>query len=147
MGTQPRLHFTLGRPDLRSTALRASPSAAPPEAPQTIQRRTVVDNLLPVLPFVGIALLFWLLFLRPAQRRQQAMSRMQGGLTVGDEVMLTAGIIGVLRSLDEETVQLEVSPGVTVRAVRAAVAKVTTPMAQDDSRALAAEPDVEREEN
>jgi len=106
-----------------------------------------VDNLLPVLPFVGIALLFWLLFLRPAQRRQQAISRMQGGLTVGDEVMLTAGIIGVLRSLDEETVQLEVSPGVTVRAVRAAVAKVTTPMAQDDSRALAAEPDVEPEEN
>jgi preprotein translocase subunit YajC len=106
-----------------------------------------VDNLLPVLPFVGIALLFWLLFLRPAQRRQHAMSRMQGALRVGDEVMLTSGIIGILRSLDEETVQLEVSEGVAVRVVRAAVAKVTTPVAPDDNRALAADPADEPEEN
>jgi preprotein translocase subunit YajC len=106
-----------------------------------------VDNLLPILPFVGIALLFWLLFLRPAQRRQQAMSRMQGGLTVGDEVMLTSGIIGVLRSLDEETVQVEVSEGVTVRVVRAAVGKVTSPVARDDSSPLATDPAAEPEEN
>jgi preprotein translocase subunit YajC len=106
-----------------------------------------VDNLLPILPFVGIALLFWLLFLRPAQRRQQAMSRMQGGLTVGDEVMLTSGIIGVLRSLDEETVQVEVSEGVTVRVVRAAVGKVTSPVARDDNSPLATDPAAEPEEN
>jgi preprotein translocase subunit YajC len=106
-----------------------------------------VDNVLPILPFVGIALLFWLLFLRPAQRRQQAMSRMQGGLTVGDEVMLTSGIIGVLRSLDEETVQVEVSEGVTVRVVRAAVGKVTSPVARHDNSPLAADPADEPEEN
>ena len=106
-----------------------------------------MDNLLPVLPFVGIALLFWLLFLRPAQRRQQAMRRMQGGLAVGEEVMLTSGIIGVLRSLDDETVQLEVSEGVTVRVVRAAVAKVTAPVARDDNTALAADAADEPEEN
>ena len=99
-----------------------------------------MDNLLPVLPFVGIALLFWLLFMRPAQRRQQSMNQMQGGLHVGDEVMLTSGIIGVLRSLDEETVQLEVSEGVTVRVVRAAVGKVTTPVARDDNTQIEAGP-------
>jgi preprotein translocase subunit YajC len=106
-----------------------------------------VDNLLPVLPFVGIALLFWLLFLRPAQRRQQAASRMQRALNVGDKVMLTSGIIGVLRSLDEETVQLEVSEGVTLRVVRAAVGQVMTPVARDDNTGLAADPAVEPEEN
>ena len=106
-----------------------------------------MDNLLPVLPFVGIALLFWLLFLRPAQRRQQTMKGMQTSLTVGDEVMLTSGIIGVLRSLDEETVQLEVSEGVTIRAVRAAVGQVRTRVAQDDNTELAADPAVEPEEN
>jgi len=105
-----------------------------------------VDNLLPVLPFVGIALLFWLLFLRPAQRRQQAMGRMQRDLTVGDEVMLTSGIIGVLRSLDEETVQLEVSQGVTLRAVRAAVGQVRTPAGRDDDTALADDASDEPEE-
>ena len=92
-----------------------------------------MDNLLPILPFVGIALLFWLLFVRPAQRRQQNLNRMLGGLNVGDEVMLTSGIIGVVRSLDQETVQLEVSEGVIIRAVRAAVGQVRTPAARDDN--------------
>ena len=105
-----------------------------------------MDNLLPVLPFVGIALLFWLLFLRPAQRRQQSMSRMQGALGVGDEVMLTSGIIGVLRSLDGETVHLEVSEGVTIRVVRAAVGQVMTPVARDDDTLLAPDAAAEPEE-
>ena len=97
-----------------------------------------MESLLAILPFVGIALLFWLLFVRPAQRRQRAMGRMQGDLNVGDEVMLTSGIIGVVRSLDQETVQLEVSEGVTIRAVRAAVGQVRTRVAQDDNTELAA---------
>ena len=106
-----------------------------------------MSNLVPFLPLVGIALLFWLLFVRPAQRRQREMGSLQRSLTVGDEVMLTSGIIGVLRSLDEETVQLEVSEGVTVRVVRAAVGKVTTPVARDDNTELAVDPAVEPEEN
>lgn len=106
-----------------------------------------MDNLLPVLPFIGIALLFYLLFLRPAQKRNQSMSRMQSGLHVGDEVMLTSGIIGVLRSLDSETVQLEVADGVTVRVVRAAVGRVRTPAARDENTGPAADAAAEPEEN
>ena len=105
-----------------------------------------MDNLLPVLPFVGIALLFWLLFLRPAQRRQQVMSRMQGGLGIGDEIMLTSGIIGVIRSLDQETVQLEVSEGVRLRVVRGAVGQVRTPAARDENTGPAADAAAEPEE-
>jgi preprotein translocase subunit YajC len=105
-----------------------------------------VDNLLPFLPFVGIALLFWLLFMRPAQRRQQAVGQMQRGLSVGDEVMLTSGIIGVLRSLDEETAQLEVSEGVVVRVVRAAIGQVRTPAARDENTGPAADAAAEPEE-
>ena len=105
-----------------------------------------MDNVLAVLPFVGIALLFWLLFLRPARRRQQSMSQMQGGLNIGDEVMLTSGIIGVLRSLDQETVQLEVSEGVTVRVVRAAIGQVRTPAARDENTGPTADAAVEPEE-
>jgi preprotein translocase subunit YajC len=90
-----------------------------------------VDNVTPFLILLGIAVLFWFAMIRPQQRRQQAMRSMQGDLAVGDEVMLTSGIIGVVRSLDEKTVQLEVSEGVTLRVVRAAVGQVTTPVARD----------------
>ena len=46
---------------------------------------------------------------------------MQRGLAVGDEVMLTSGIFGTVRALDDDTVSLEVADGVTLRVVRAAV--------------------------
>jgi preprotein translocase subunit YajC len=77
---------------------------------------------------VGIALLFWLLFVRPAQRRQRAMGSMQRALSVGDEIMLTSGIFGTVRALDDDSFSLEVADGVTLRVVRAAVGNVVTPV-------------------
>jgi preprotein translocase subunit YajC len=93
--------------------------------------RTVVSNLLPFLPFIGIALLFWFLFIRPAQRRQRQAAQMQREVSVGDEVMLTSGIFGVVRALDEETVRIEISEGVTLRVVRAAVGQVVNAEARE----------------
>ncbi len=36
-----------------------------------------MEELVSLLPLVGIALLFWLLIIRPAQRRQKELGRMQ----------------------------------------------------------------------
>jgi preprotein translocase subunit YajC len=105
-----------------------------------------VDTVTPFLILIGIALLFWFVMIRPQQRRQQAVGRMQRTLAVGDEVMLTSGILGVVTSLDEERVQLEVAEGVSLRVVRAAVGQVTTPVARDDNTELAVDPPVEPEE-
>jgi hypothetical protein len=48
--------------------------------------------------------------------------------------------------LDEETVQLEVSDGVTVRVVRAAIGQVRTPAARDENTEPTADAAVEPEE-
>ena len=105
-----------------------------------------MDAVVPFLILIGIAVLFWLVMIRPQQRRQQAMARMQGSVAVGDEVMLTSGIIGVVRSLDDKTVHLEVADGVTLHVVRAAVGEVRTPAAPDEETELEADPAVETEE-
>jgi preprotein translocase subunit YajC len=105
-----------------------------------------VDTVAPFLILLGIAVLFWLALIRPQQKRQQAMARMQHAVAVGDEVMLTSGIIGVIRSLDEKTVHLEVSEDVTLRVVRAAVGEVVTPVARDEGTGLEADPAVGPEE-
>jgi preprotein translocase subunit YajC len=89
-----------------------------------------VDKVASILPLVGIALLFWLLFVRPARNRQRELGNLQGALAVGDEVMLTSGIFGTVRALDDEALTLEVSHGVTVRVVRAAIGKVVSKAAQ-----------------
>ncbi len=110
-----------------------------------------MDTVAPFLILLAIAALFWLAIIRPQQRRQQALGRLQKELSVGDEVMLTSGIIGVLRSLDEETVQIEVSEGVIFRVVRGAVGQVRTPAARDENTQVdtqpAAEAAAEPEEN
>jgi preprotein translocase subunit YajC len=97
-----------------------------------------VDNLLQVLPLVAIALLFWLVLIRPAQRRQRALGQLQRAVTPGDEVMLTSGIYGTVRAIDDDTMMLEVADGVTVRVVRAAVGSVVNraPEAGDEEAAL-----------
>ena len=105
-----------------------------------------MDTVGPFLILLGIAVVFWLVMIRPQQRRQQAVQRLQRELSVGDEVMLTSGIIGVVRSLDDERVHLEVADGVTLRVVRAAVGQVTTPVARDENTELATDPVDEPEE-
>jgi preprotein translocase subunit YajC len=83
-----------------------------------------VQELVPFLPLIGIALIFWLLVIRPQSRRQRELQRMQSSLEVGDRVMLTSGIHGTLRELGDNTVQVEIAPGVTVTVARGAVGKV-----------------------
>jgi preprotein translocase subunit YajC len=88
-----------------------------------------VSELASLLPLVAIALLFWLLLIRPASKRQREVRQMQASLAVGDEVMLTSGIYGVLRSLDDDRVQAEIAPGVVVEVARGAVGQRVQPSA------------------
>ena len=83
-----------------------------------------MQNLAGFLPFVLIALVFWFLIVRPQRRRQQALTSTQSSLAPGSEVMLGSGIFGTVVSLDEETIQLELSPGTTIKVSRQAVVRV-----------------------
>ena len=66
-----RLHLPVGRPcPLRRPLLPRS-------------RGLFVPALVQLLPLVGIALLFWLLLIRPASQRQKELGRMQSSLKAG----------------------------------------------------------------
>lgn len=78
------------------------------------------------LPLIGIALLFWLFIIRPASRRQKELGRMQSSLSVGDEVVLTSGIFGVVDALEDDHLLLQVADGVVIKVVRGAVGNVVT---------------------
>lgn len=85
-----------------------------------------------IAPFLVIALLFWLLLIRPQARRQRELKDMQSSLSVQDEVMLTSGVFGTVRDLTEDQVHVEVAQGVTIRVARGAVGTVVTPGAGSD---------------
>lgn len=84
-----------------------------------------------LLPFVLLALVFYLLIIRPQRRRQQELTRTQSEIGPGAEVMLSSGIYGRVSSLDDETVHLEVSPGTHVKVARRAVINVLEPGVPD----------------
>ena len=82
------------------------------------------SDLAGLLPFVLIALVFWLLIVRPQRRRARDLAATQSALGVGSEVMLTSGIFGRVTSLEDQTIHLEVSPGTVVKVSRQAVVRV-----------------------
>ena len=109
-----------------------------------------MSELASLLPLLAIAVLFWALMIRPAQRRQRELRTMQSSLAVGDEVMLTSGIYGVLRSLDDERISVELAPGVVVEVIRGAVGQKVSPreesMSEPDEHDAEPDPDTTPEE-
>ena len=93
-----------------------------------------MEGLVSLLPLVGIALLFWLLIIRPAQRRQKELGRMQSSLDVGDEVMLTSGVFGTVRSLADDHAMVEVAAGVQLKVARGAIGSVVPQAARGRQR-------------
>ena len=86
-----------------------------------------MPELASLLPLVAIAALFWLLLMRPAQKRQKELRGMQASLKTGDEVMLTSGIFGTVRETNEDHVRVEIAGGVTIKVARGAVGSVVQP--------------------
>jgi preprotein translocase subunit YajC len=87
------------------------------------------------LPLVGIALLFWLFIIRPQSRRQKELRTMQSSLSVGDEVVLTSGIFGVVDALEDDRVSVEVATGVVIQVARGAIGTVVTKTEQPEEPA------------
>ena len=86
-----------------------------------------MQDLAGFLPFVLIALVFWFLIIRPQRRRQQELASTQGSVTPGTEVMLGSGIYGTVSAVHDDTLQLELAPGTTVKVARQAVVRVVEP--------------------
>ena len=84
------------------------------------------------LPLIGIALLFWLFIIRPASRRQKELGRMQSSLSVGDEVVLTSGVYGVVNGIEDDHLLLQVADGVVIKVARGAVGTVATKAERPD---------------
>jgi preprotein translocase subunit YajC len=80
------------------------------------------ENLL-LLALMGGLLFFMFSRTRKQQREAQ---QIQAGLTVGAEVMTTAGLYAIVVALEDQIVTLETAPGQTSRWDRRAVARVLT---------------------
>jgi preprotein translocase subunit YajC len=77
-----------------------------------------------LLPLAAIFLVFWLLIIRPQQRRQRALQDLRRSLEPGDRVMLTSGIFATLVSSEGDRATVEIAPGTVIEIASGAVASV-----------------------
>jgi len=87
-------------------------------------------SLTPLLMIVLLFGVMYFLMIRPQQKRRKEALQMQSALAAGDEVVTIGGLYGTVTSFDDETVTLEVAPGVHTRYARPAIAKVNKPVPQ-----------------
>jgi preprotein translocase subunit YajC len=90
---------------------------------------------------VLMMVIFYFMLIRPQKRRAQQHRTLIENLGVGDEVVTIGGLHGTVARLDDDDVELEVSPGTRLRFVKSAIARRVSPEVPETD-----EPRSEREE-
>jgi preprotein translocase subunit YajC len=67
--------------------------------------------------------IFYALLVRPQRRQMMAHRALMASLEAGDEVVTMGGIFGRIQRLDDEVVDLEVAPGISLRVARSAISR------------------------
>ncbi|MFE7561793.1 preprotein translocase subunit YajC [Kitasatospora sp. NPDC057500] len=79
-----------------------------------------------LLPILAIVLMF-----RSQKKRQQQMQQMQTSLEPGAGVRTIGGLYAKVKAVNDETVELEIAPGVVTHFTKSAVAAILEPAEYD----------------
>ena len=90
-------------------------------------------DLVALAPIALLVVAFYFLLIRPQKQRQRQQAELVSALAPVAQVMTTAGMMGTVAVVAEDEISLEISPGVFVRMVPAAVAKVIEPAPSVDT--------------
>ncbi|MFJ8045875.1 preprotein translocase subunit YajC [Kitasatospora sp. NPDC096147] len=82
-----------------------------------------------ILPLIMIAVLF--MMFRSNKKRQEQAQQMRAGLEPGAGVRTIGGMYAQVKSVNEETVELELAPGVVAHFTKGAIAAVLEPQEYD----------------
>ena len=80
----------------------------------------IMDYMFPVI----LVVVFYLLILRPQQKRAKEQKVMLGGLQKGDEVITSGGVLGRVSKVGELYVSVEISDNVTVQIQKSTIQTV-----------------------
>ncbi|QDG54535.1 preprotein translocase subunit YajC [Persicimonas caeni] len=81
---------------------------APPEGGWIVQ----------LLPFILIFGIFWLLVIRPQQKRHKQHQEYLNALKKGDKVVTAGGIFGTVEKVDEQTVTVRIARDTKIKVLR-----------------------------
>jgi preprotein translocase subunit YajC len=99
-------------------------SAFAQTAPAAAAGGDVMSSLTGMLPLVLMFVVLYFVMIRPQMKRQKEHKAMIDALAKGDEIATAGGLLGKVTKLGDNTLSLEVAPGVEVQLQRHAVVQV-----------------------
>ena len=82
--------------------------------------------LVGIMPWVLIFVIFYIIMIRPQQRRVKQHQSALAAVQNGDEVITGGGLRGRVTKVSDDEVEVEIAPGVKVRAVKSTISQVLT---------------------
>jgi preprotein translocase subunit YajC len=83
--------------------------------------------LIGILPWLLIFVIFYMLMIRPQQRRAKEHAAQIAAVKKGDEVVTGGGLRGRVTKVSDAEVEVEIAQGVKVRAVKSTLSQVLQP--------------------
>ncbi len=87
-----------------------------------------------VFPIIIIFAIFYLVLIRPQQKQQNELRKQIDALKVGDKVLTTGGILGIVMQVKEKIIVVKISDNTRVEMVRSGVQQVMKDDAKDDKK-------------
>lgn len=76
-----------------------------------------------IISFVVLIAAFYLLIIRPQMKRQKDQAALMASLTLDDHIVTIGGIHGVIRTMDDDKIGLDIASGTVITIARSAVAR------------------------
>lgn len=82
-----------------------------------------MEQLAQLLPIILIIAVFYLLLIRPQQKRAREHRELVSSIENGDRIVTIGGLHGTVEAVDEDTIRLELIPGTTITVSKQAVSR------------------------
>ena len=86
--------------------------------------------LIGIAPWLLIFIIFYVLLIRPQQRRAKEHQAELASVKKGDEVITGGGLRGRVTKVSDSEVEVEIAQGVKVRAVKSTLTQIVRPNAK-----------------
>ena len=107
----------MSTPPILMSMVQASPAGGP---------AGTAGILVGILPWLAIFAIFYLLMIRPQQRRAKEHQASIAAVKKGDEVITGGGIRGRVTKVSDDEAEVEIAQGVKVRVVKSTITHVLT---------------------
>jgi preprotein translocase, YajC subunit len=92
------------------------------------------NPLVTFAPLILLGLVFYVILIRPQQRRAKAQQALLRSIEVGDQVVTGGGMFGHVVAIDDDEgiVTLEIAEGVEIQILRAGIGRRIEPYEEED---------------